>query len=112
MQLGIMSGTLVRDSLESRLDAVREYGFSCVQFSLACAGLPPMPDAIEPAVADHIREEMLRRQIEMAAVSGTYNMIHPDPAERQRGLQRLQVLADAAGQLGTTIKYVAEAPGQ
>lgn len=103
MQLGIMSGTLLRGSLEARLDAVREYGFSCVQFSLACAGLDPMPDQIDPADCDRIREQMARRQIVMSAVSGTYNMIHPDLAARQQGLLRLQTLARSAGRLGAPV---------
>ena len=39
----------------------------------------------------------------MAAVSGTFNMIHPDPAQRADGLRRLAVLAAACGALGTRL---------
>ena len=96
MQLGIMSGTFPRGSLESRLDAIRDYGLSTVQFGLSCAGLPPMPEEIDPSDCDRIRLEMVQRQISMAALSGTYNMIHPDSAQREQGLRRLQVLSGAA----------------
>ncbi|HET6385541.1 MAG TPA: sugar phosphate isomerase/epimerase family protein [Armatimonadota bacterium] len=98
-----MSGTLLRDNLEARLDAVREYGFSCVQFSLSCAGLDPMPDEIDPVDCDRIRLRMTRRDITMSAVSGTFNMIHPDVAQCQQGLRRLQTLARAATRMGTSL---------
>jgi sugar phosphate isomerase/epimerase len=38
----------------------------------------------------------------MAAVSGTFNMIHPDPAKRQDGLRRLAVMAQVCRLLNTT----------
>ena len=58
MELGIMSGTLPRSSLEARLDAIRDYGLSAVQFSLSCTGLPPIPDEIDPETCDRIRDEI------------------------------------------------------
>ena len=42
----------------------------------------------------------------MAAVSGTYNMAHPDPAVRERGRRGLAALIAAAGSLGTTVVTV------
>jgi sugar phosphate isomerase/epimerase len=39
----------------------------------------------------------------MAAVSGTFNMIHPDRQQRRDGLQRLRVLAEACPRMGTRI---------
>lgn len=36
----------------------------------------------------------------IAAVFGTYNMIHPDPAVRVKGLHRLQILIENAAALG------------
>jgi sugar phosphate isomerase/epimerase len=38
----------------------------------------------------------------MAAVSGTYNMIHPNRAVREDGLRRLETLAGACAALGTS----------
>jgi sugar phosphate isomerase/epimerase len=43
------------------------------------------------------------RNLTMAAVSGTFNMIHPNPRKRRDGLRRLGVLAGACGQLGTSV---------
>jgi sugar phosphate isomerase/epimerase len=46
---------------------------------------------------------MERRNLTMAAVSGTFNMIHPDRGKRGEGLRRLGVLAEACGRLGTSV---------
>jgi sugar phosphate isomerase/epimerase len=37
----------------------------------------------------------------MAAISGTFNMCHPEPSERARNLARLRILAGACPRLGT-----------
>jgi len=103
MQIGIFAKTFVRPTLEAVLDAVVAHGLAAVQFNLSCAGLPEMPDRIEPALSDHIRQAMAARGIGMAAVSGTFNIIHPNPVERQAGFRRLRVLAAACERLGTSI---------
>ncbi len=46
---------------------------------------------------------MARRGIAMAAISGTFNMIDPNPQLRQEGLRRLGVLASACNRLGTSV---------
>jgi sugar phosphate isomerase/epimerase len=103
MQLGIFCKTFARPTLAETLDAVRSHGFSCVQFNMACAGLEPLPHRIDSAHCLSIRQALAERDIRMAAVSGTFNMIHPDPEERQDGLSRLRMLALACHALGTSI---------
>ena len=103
MQLGIMASTFVRPTLPQTLDALVAHGLHTAQFSLECAGLSSMPDHLDPATISAIRQEFSERRLTMAAVSGTYNMIHPDPIVRQSGLQRLQVLAAACEPLGTAL---------
>ena len=77
MQIGIMARTFVRSTLQEELDAVADHGIYAMQFALASAGLTEWPYHIDPGVCDRIRKEMAARKITMAAVSGTYNMIHP-----------------------------------
>lgn len=103
MQIGIMAGTFVRPTLEETLDAVVNHGIYCVQFSLGCAGLPELPEHIDAGLCDRIREEMDARKITMAAISGTFNMIHPDLPKRQDGLRGLRELASACDRLGTSV---------
>jgi sugar phosphate isomerase/epimerase len=103
MNIGIFAKTFVRPSLEATLDAVRAHDLDSVQFNLACAGLPTLPDAVEPALIDRIRAAAAERGVTLAAISGTFNMCHPDPAERARNLVRLQVLAGACRPLGIQV---------
>jgi sugar phosphate isomerase/epimerase len=104
MQLGIMAKTFQRDTLEETLDAVGQHHLHSIQFSMTCcAGLPAMPEVIDPAVIAQIQAEMKSRQISMAAVSGTFNMAHPDPQIRRDGLRRLGVLSKVCQAIGTSI---------
>jgi sugar phosphate isomerase/epimerase len=103
IQLGIFARTFTRPTLEAIFDAVIAYDLHCVQFNMACVGLPSLPDHIENDVMVRIRTEATYRGINIAAVSGTYNMIHPDPEQRQAGLRRLRVLASAFKHMGTSI---------
>jgi len=102
MRIGILIGTFARPTLEARLDAVKASGLDCVQLSMDCAGLAPMPDEIAPELVGRIRREAAARGITIAAVQGTFNMSHPDAEHRRVGLRRLRVLAAACQQLGTS----------
>ena len=103
MKIGIFAKTFVRPMLSETLDAVAGHGIRTVQFNLACAGMPSMPERLEPELAATIRLELAARNLDMAAVSGTFNMIHPDPEQRRAGLRRLRVLAAACRELGTSV---------
>ncbi len=103
MPLGIFAKTFVRPTLAQTLDAVVAHGFRYTQFNLACAGLPSMPDHLDPGMVTRIRQEFVARNLTMVAVSGTFNMIHPDLDKRRDGMRRLRVLAAACEQLGTSI---------
>lgn len=101
--LGIFAKTFARPTLVETLDAVAGHGLRCVQFNFSCAGLPTLPERIEPELLTDIQNELDVRNIRIAAVSGTFNMIHPDVRHRERGLSRLPVLAAACAQLGAPV---------
>lgn len=103
MRLGIFAKTFPRPTVEETFDAIVAHGVRVVQFNMACAGLPPMPDQIEQGLIDRIRAAAKKREMELAAVSGTYNMIHPDPQVRAVGLQRLRVLTAACKGMGIPV---------
>jgi sugar phosphate isomerase/epimerase len=103
MKLGIFTTVFERKTLEAKLDAVRDAGFGCVQFHMHCADAPPLPDEISDALCDHIRIAHESRGITIGAVSGTFNMIHPDQTEREVGLRRLEVLAQSCKRMGAPI---------
>jgi len=103
MKLGIFAKVFARHSLEETLDAVAAHDLSVIQFNMTCTGLPSMPALIGPETAAHIRLATHSRGIEIAALSGTFNMIHPDKNVRREGLQRLEVLASQARPLGASL---------
>ena len=103
MRIGIFARTFQRPTVEEVLDAVVEQGISDIQFNMISAGLASMPDVVEVATVQGIREAMLARDLTMASLSGTFNMIHPDPAVREEGLRCLRVLAGVAKPLGTNL---------
>jgi sugar phosphate isomerase/epimerase len=103
MRLGIFAKTFEGSDPGSVLSAAARAGYSAVQYNMACSGLPSMPDAIPSGVTLAIRSAAQAANIEIAALSGTYNMIHPDPATRKLGHARFDVLAAAAPLLPTRL---------
>jgi sugar phosphate isomerase/epimerase len=101
--IGIFAKTFPRPTAEENLDAVRSHGLGVVQYNLACAGLPSLPERIEPRLARQIGAAAASRRITIAAVSGTFNMIDPVRERRDAGMRRLGQLAGACALLGTKI---------
>src|SRR5215217_2020108 len=103
VRLGIFAKTFARSSPEGVFDALASHDLRETQFNMSVAGLPSMPDEIDPALADRMREAAAKRNITVAAVSGTFNMAHPDEEVRRNGLRRLGVIAGACQRLGTSV---------
>jgi sugar phosphate isomerase/epimerase len=101
MRLGIFAKTFPGNDPASVLAAVAAAGYSCTQYNMACSGLPSMPGAIEAHDASRVAEASALTGIAIVAVSGTYNMIHPDPQVRADGHRRLAVLAARCADLST-----------
>jgi sugar phosphate isomerase/epimerase len=98
-----MDGTIIRPTPEETLDAVLDYNITCMQFNLARFGLAVLPEQIDNALCDRIRHEFESRGLTMSAISGHFNMIHPNHKIRQEGLHNLEVLAEACKLLGTSV---------
>jgi sugar phosphate isomerase/epimerase len=106
-QIGILlATTYTTGTIEARLDEAKAHGLACVQVSMACAGLPEMPDQIPPELPERIRREAAARGIAIASVQGTFNMTHPDVEHRRTGLRQLRVLAEACPKMGTSLIHV------
>ncbi len=102
MRIGIFAKTFSSTSLEGVLDAVIAHGIRETQFNMSVAGLPSMPDEIDPALAVRVREACARRDVTVAALSGTFNMAHSEEEVRRDGLRRLGVIAGSCERLGTS----------
>ena len=96
MQLGIFAKTFSGSVPLTVLSAVKVAGYDVTQFNIACAGLPAMPDEISADTLAAIRAAVAETGVAITALSGTYNIIHPDKAVRETGLRRLGVMLEAA----------------
>ncbi|MFT3672868.1 sugar phosphate isomerase/epimerase family protein [Aestuariivirga sp.] len=103
MRLGIFAKTFAGNDPEAVLRQSAEAGFEGVQYNMACSGLAAMPDAIPSDVAQAVAAAAAATAQPVFAVSGTYNMIHPDVAVRRDGERRLKVIAAACAALGTKV---------
>lgn len=93
MQIGLMEGTIRRETLGETLDAIVKHGVHHLQYHVS-ASAPPLAE---------IRQALDARQITVSALSGTYNMIHPDVKKRRDGLNMLRSVAAACEPLGTSV---------
>lgn len=103
MQIGVFAKTFPGNEPAGVLAAVRDAGFAVTQFNLACAGLPSMPDEVPAAAIQAIDAAVNASGVGLVALSGTYNMAHPDKAVRGDGLRRLAVVIEAAARLATPL---------
>lgn len=103
MRLGIFAKTFPGSEPATVLGAVKAAGFDAAQYNFACSGLPSMPDSVSPEVSGAIAAASAKSGVPLCAVSGTYNMAHPDPKVRADGLRRLEVIAASCAAIGTGI---------
>lgn len=103
MEIGIFARTFEAPTLAGVLDAVAAHDIRHIQLNTSCMGLSDMPDGLDSAACTSARREIDGRNIKVASLSATYNMIHPDLAVRAQGMRRLGVLASRAAELGTNL---------
>jgi sugar phosphate isomerase/epimerase len=99
MQIGIFAKTFPGTDPLAVLSAVAASGYGATQFNLACCGLPSMPDVVPDSVVDAIRKAATESGVSLVALSGTYNMAHPDISVRETGLRQLEVVITTAAAL-------------
>lgn len=96
LDIGIFAKTFARQSVEEVFQAVKNYGIQTVQFNLSSAQLPSMPNEIPSHLSTEIIATAEKFKVNIAAISGTFNMIHPELNVRVEGFRRLEVLAKFA----------------
>lgn len=103
MKIGMYSVELQRPSVEELFDAIRDYGYSQVQFNFASILPEELPAEIPRVTVERVAAAADKSGVEIAAVNGTFNMIHPDLTVRRAGLERFTVAASAARMLGAPL---------
>lgn len=82
--------------------AVKADGLPAVQFNLSNLGRAPLPDAL-PTTLAQTKAEAAAAGITICALSGTWNMAHPDAAYRATMRARFDLVLQSAHALGTPI---------
>ena len=103
MQVGIFAKTFSATGALPVLNAVKQAGYEVAQFNMACLGMSSMPETIAPTLADEIAKASAASGVAIVAISGTYNMIHPDRVVRADGLARLAAIIRAAPLMGARL---------
>jgi sugar phosphate isomerase/epimerase len=103
MQLGIFAKTFVRPNVEETFKAIANHNIHAVQFNMSTVGLASLPDKISDSEIQEIQQASKKYNIQLSALSGTFNMAHPDKKHRQEELKRFAVLVEAAKRLETPI---------
>ncbi len=99
-RLGIFARTFAGTEPRAVLAAVRSARYDCVQFNFACAGLDAVPREVPEHVARAVVAAAHEVDVRIVALSGTTNLIHPDPTVRADGRARLACVIAAAADCG------------
>jgi sugar phosphate isomerase/epimerase len=102
-QIGLLAPEFPHASLDENLDAIAATGATGVQFDLRCAVGTTFADTLEPPEITRIKQGFAQRGLAISALSGTCNMIDPDPVSRRRGIESLKRLIGFAPLLGTAV---------
>jgi sugar phosphate isomerase/epimerase len=101
--LGVMLREVKRPSFDDSLERVHDMGFECVQLNLNMLGLPTLPASLPSSKAGEIGASFWAYGLSLAAVSGTFNVAHPDEAIRKEGIVGIRTLCESAEKMGTQI---------
>lgn len=113
--IGVMTTEFDVQSLDEVADLVAAHRLGSVQLQLGSAvrnvptatalleGLDALGEAITEDLAQRCRTVFEARGVEIAAVDGTYNMVHPDFRRRRRNLAHLIRLIELAPTFRTRI---------
>jgi sugar phosphate isomerase/epimerase len=103
MRLGIFAKTFPGSDPHTVLNAIAAAGFRAAQYNMACSGLAPMPDVIGDGISAAVRQAATEKGVEIVALSGTFNMIHPDMRRRETGFRSLAEIIRAAARMAAPL---------
>ncbi len=108
MNIGVCTTDFETQPIEPLFDKIQGYGFGPVQLSFAslaecgfnATGQIEIPEAMDEAVLQRIKDSAERHGLSIVCVNGTFNMAHPDLAVRREGVRRFHGFARAVKALG------------
>ncbi|MFO1141637.1 MAG: sugar phosphate isomerase/epimerase [Amaricoccus sp.] len=103
MYPAIFSRTYPLQDPEAVLRAIRADGFVGAQMNLSSFGMESLPDALDEDALAAGRDAARRLGVTLAALSGTYNMAHPDRDARLAARPRFVNVLRAAQAIGAPL---------
>ena len=103
MYTAIFSRTYAMKNVAEAICAAAMDGYAGIQANLSSAGLASLPDTAPPGVAAQFAQAARAQGIRLAALSGTYNMAHPDAKVREASRVGFQNVVSAAREMGAPI---------
>ncbi|MCX7890401.1 MAG: sugar phosphate isomerase/epimerase [Rhodobacteraceae bacterium] len=103
MYPAVFSRTYPPGRIEEVLAAIAADGFRGAQMNLTSFGMDSLPATLDEGALARGRSEAARLGLSFAALSGTYNMAHPDPAARAAARPRLARVLAAAAAIGAPV---------
>jgi len=82
VELGIFSRTYQPIGIDRIFAQIARDGFQTIQFNFSSAGLPSLPKDWPEVIIKEVMASASQRGLTICALSGTYNMAHPDVARR------------------------------
>jgi sugar phosphate isomerase/epimerase len=106
MKLGIFAKTFAGTTPRDVLEAAGKAGYASVQYNMACSGISALPEQIDPGISEAVRQASAQTGLDIAAISATYNMTHPDLSKREAGRRSFAAIAAAAKPMGSNVLTV------
>lgn len=106
MYAAIFARTYPLQAVDALFSEIAADGYRGTQFNLSCLGLEPLPKEVFPKLLDDLKQKAGRHGVALSALSGTYNMAHPDQAVRQANRSRFATVMEAAMAIGAPIVTV------
>lgn len=103
MYPAIFSRTYSGGQVQDVLQALGSDGFRGAQMNLSSFGMESLPAQLDLAALSQGKQAAARLGVALCALSGTYNMAHPDPAARKAKRPRFENVLAAAVQIGAPV---------
>jgi len=103
MYSAIFARTYTSKDAREVLASAAADGYAGVQFNLVCAGLASLPETLPEGIAEEVAAQARKNGLRIAALSGTYNMAHPDPTVRMASRVGFANVIEAARRMAAPV---------
>lgn len=101
LQLGVFSRTYGPGTVSDIFRRIKDDGLRLVHYNMMSSGLSAFPEHVSNAHCGEVRQASRNNDLDVIGLSATFNMIHPDPITRERGIASFETLAATAPKIGT-----------